>query len=211
MRIAVIGVGMVGSALGPRFADAGHEVVYGVRDPGADRHDELLSATPGGTTAIIADAAAGSDAVLLAVPWEAIDSVVGQLGSASGLVWDATNPLSQDMRHLREDAEPSGAAVVAARLPTAKVVKAFNCTGAPNLASPAYPAGPIAMFLAGDDPAAKTTTAAVCREIGMSPVDLGPLEMARSLEHLALCWIRLAYAQGMGPDFTIGIRHRAVG
>lgn len=211
MRVAVIGVGMVGSAIGPRLGHAGHQVVYGVRDPGAERHDELLSATPGGSTASIADAAAGAEAVLLAVPWDAVDEVTEQLGSVSHLVWDATNPLTQDGGGLREDATPSGAAVIAARLGRAKVVKVFNCTGATNMASPAYPAGPIAMFMAGDDPGAKTTTGAVCREIGMSPVDLGPLDMARSLEHLALCWIRLASRQGMGPDFIIGIRHRATG
>jgi predicted dinucleotide-binding enzyme len=33
MRIAVIGMGKVGGILGRRWAEAGHQVVFGVRDP----------------------------------------------------------------------------------------------------------------------------------------------------------------------------------
>jgi len=35
MKIAVIGAGNIGRTLGSKWAAAGHEVVYGVRSPGA--------------------------------------------------------------------------------------------------------------------------------------------------------------------------------
>ena len=37
MKIAVIGTGNVGAALGTRWARNGHEVVYGSRDPSSPR------------------------------------------------------------------------------------------------------------------------------------------------------------------------------
>src|SRR5262245_59643772 len=42
MKIAIIGAGNVGKALAGRFAEAGHEVVFGVRDPAAARYAVLL-------------------------------------------------------------------------------------------------------------------------------------------------------------------------
>ena len=40
-RIAIIGAGKVGSTLGGRFADAGHNVIYGVRSPDNPKHAQL--------------------------------------------------------------------------------------------------------------------------------------------------------------------------
>ena len=41
--IAVIGTGAVGSALGPRFASLGHEIVYGSRAPERDDVQALVA------------------------------------------------------------------------------------------------------------------------------------------------------------------------
>ncbi len=41
MKIAIIGAGNVGKALAGRFAKAGHEVVFGVRDPAATKNAGL--------------------------------------------------------------------------------------------------------------------------------------------------------------------------
>lgn len=69
MRIGIIGAGNVGSALGHRLAAAGHDVVFGIRDPqrGADAVKEGLPA--GARVADVSDAVRGSDAVILATPW----------------------------------------------------------------------------------------------------------------------------------------------
>ena len=41
MRIAIIGAGSVGRALGGGWLRAGHEVRYGLRDPDARKHADL--------------------------------------------------------------------------------------------------------------------------------------------------------------------------
>ncbi|NIN40234.1 MAG: NAD(P)-binding domain-containing protein, partial [Gammaproteobacteria bacterium] len=67
--IAVIGTGDVGGALGPEFAAQGHTIVYGSRDPGRSKVEELVRKTGDLASATTpAEAAAQADIVVLAVP-----------------------------------------------------------------------------------------------------------------------------------------------
>jgi len=45
MKIAVIGIGNVGGTLGPAWANAGHEVIFGVREPNSLKVKTLLERT----------------------------------------------------------------------------------------------------------------------------------------------------------------------
>ncbi len=47
MKIAIIGAGNVGAALGKGWARAGHSICYGVRDPSSDKHAAVASAAGG--------------------------------------------------------------------------------------------------------------------------------------------------------------------
>jgi predicted dinucleotide-binding enzyme len=88
------------------------------------------------------------------------------------------------------------------------VVKAFNTTGADNMASPVYPAGKIFMPVCGDDADAKARVIALAASIGFDAVDFGPLDGARYLEPLAMVWIKLAMVQKLGRDFAFGLLRR---
>ena len=78
--VAMIGTGNVGAALGRRFAENGHKIVYGSRDPSAADVRELVAATGHGAVAVTqAEAAAQADIVVLAVPWSAAEDVVRAL------------------------------------------------------------------------------------------------------------------------------------
>ena len=91
---AMIGTGNVGSALGKRFTQLGHTAVYGSRDLSRDSVQALVAETGGGATATTpAEAVLGADFVVLAVPWNAVEAVIQNLGDLSGkLVIDPTNP-----------------------------------------------------------------------------------------------------------------------
>ena len=66
--VALIGTGNVGAALGRRFAEHGHSVVYGSRNPAAADVVELVRETGHGATALPPrEAAARSRVVVLAV------------------------------------------------------------------------------------------------------------------------------------------------
>jgi predicted dinucleotide-binding enzyme len=195
MRIAVIGAGRVGQALGARWQDAGHDLVYGVRDPGDPRHGER-------STAPVEAAPIGSDVVLLALPWAAMAEVVPRLPVGDAVVIDATNPLAEGASGLLTPPEGSGAAAVAAWCGSPAVAKAFNTTGSQNMVDPRYRGARPMMPVAADDPRAKSTTIALAEEIGFDAFDAGGLAAAADLEHLALLWIRMAYRLGNGADFA---------
>lgn len=196
MRIAIIGAGRVGTALGRRWQEAGHEVVYGVRDPADPRWSGH------GPAAAPAAAVDGADVVLIALPWAAVDEVLTGLDVGEAVVLDATNPRDA------LGAGDSGGEHVARVLGSSRVVKAFNTTGSGNMADPGYAGARPMMAFAGDDPEAKAAAAALAGDLGFDPVDAGPLAAARDLEHLAELWIRLAYRLGHGPDIAFALLRR---
>ena len=202
MRIAIIGAGRVGRALGTRWSEVGHDVVYGVRDPGDPKVADLAQvATP-------QEAVAGADVVLIALPWAATQEVVSGLDVGDAVVLDATNPLAVNARELVADPSLAGAELVRDWMGGARVVKAFNTTGSGNMANPDYGAQKPMMPVAGDDEAAKAVAIGLANEIGFVGVDTGPLSGARDLEHLAMLWIRMAYPLGNGPDIAFALLRR---
>lgn len=65
------------------------------------------------------------------------------------------------------------------------------------------------MPLCGDDAEAKGAIARLAADLGFEPLDCGGLERASLLENLALFWITMAYAEGIGADFGIRVTHRS--
>jgi len=88
------------------------------------------------------------------------------------------------------------------------VVKAFNTTGWNNMANPAYPEGPITMFIAGADADAKAVVSRLAQDLGLEPLDAGGLTVARCLEPPAMLWIDLAVVQNLGRDIAFKLIRR---
>jgi 8-hydroxy-5-deazaflavin:NADPH oxidoreductase len=207
MKIAVIGAGNVGSALGTAWAKAGHAIIFGVRDVNKPELKSLC-AQIGATAAPSAEAARQGDVVVLALPWNTAEGAVKSLGDLTGkIVIDTMNPLA--MRDgalgLERGFTTSGGETVASWLPGARVMKTFNSVGA-NMMTQAhrFETRPV-MFLAGDDDAAKRTVSQLVGEIGFEPLDAGGLKQARILEPLAMVWINQTIARGFGRDWAFGV------
>jgi NADPH-dependent F420 reductase len=197
MKIAVIGTGSVGKTLGTRWALQGHDVIFGSRDPERSKVTALLTrAGERATAASIPDAVAPAEIVVLATPWGAAQEVAGLIDDWNGKVLiDCTNPIAPGFQ-LAVGTTTSAGEQIAARASGARVVKAFNTTGAENMADPIYHGEPITMFICGDDADAKTAVTQLAQDLGFEVVDTGDLSMARLLEPLALVWIQLAIGQG---------------
>jgi 8-hydroxy-5-deazaflavin:NADPH oxidoreductase len=207
MKIAIIGTGNVGSALAKRWARGGHTVVLGTRDASQPKVTALVK-EPGVQAAAPAKAAQDAEVVVLATPWNATEAAVRGLGDLKGkVVIDATNPIGEGFT-LAVSGGSSAAELVAGWAPGARVVKAFNMTGSGNMLNPAYPAGPAAMFVCGDDDEARGVALGLAKELGFDAIDAGKLDAARLLEPMALLWVRMAYAQGMGPNVAYGLLRR---
>ena len=132
MKVAIIGAGNVGKALGTAIARAGHDVTIAAKHPEHARAAaEEIGATPAPTSAA---AAGDADVVILAIPFvgageevarEIRDAVAGKT------VVDVTNPMKPDFSGLATEGS-SAAEEFQRRLPEAHVVKAFNTIFATN-------------------------------------------------------------------------------
>ena len=208
MKIAVIGTGIVGQTLGKAWAANGHEIVFGTREPGADRISAMVKACGTSASATLVDRChAGADAVLLAVPGRNAVEIASNAGDLSGKVLiDANNPVGDDMMPFTTADESLAESI--ANASGARVIKAFNTIGMGNVANLEFGGQKAAGFVCGDDADAKSLTLGLASEIGFDAVDCGPLSAARLLEPMALMWIRLAYVEDNGPDIAFGLLRR---
>lgn len=195
MKVAIIGSGNVGSAVARAAKKTGHEVVM------ADVRAESLRALgeTGGveTTASSRDAVKLADAVVLAVPFGAVESVASDIADdvADKIVIDVTNPLTDDYSGL-VTVGTSGAELVQQLLPRARVVKAFNTVLAANQDRAEVGGIQLDGFVAGDDADAKKQVSYLLEEIGYRAIDVGPLAAARYLEAIAFLNISLNASNG---------------
>ncbi len=203
MRIAVMGAGNVGRALGRRFAGLDHEVVFGVRDPGAEKHAAITDDAPGARIASVVDAAADADLVVLAVPVAALGDVVDQAGDLAGsVVVDATNVLVGPI----PGGHPSVAHHVKALAGDVLVVKAWNTIGWETMVDPRFGDQPAVLPIAGD-PDGRRAVAELAEAMGFEVLDVGDLDAAPLVEAFARIWIK-AMLSGLGRDWAFGILRR---
>ncbi|RMA41787.1 NADPH-dependent F420 reductase [Rhodophyticola porphyridii] len=200
MKIAIIGAGDVGRALGTNWAKAGHEIRYGTRTQEAS--DEM---TP-------REAADWGAVVVLALPWAAAKDVSADLGTLAGKpVIDCMNPIARgpDGMGLALGHTSSGAEQVQAWLPEAHVIKTLNQVGAEVMADTSGFALRPLQLMAGNDDGAKSVIAGLLDDLGFEPLDAGDLVKARLLEPFALVWINQALMRGKGRNWAFGAMPRA--
>lgn len=202
MSISIIGAGNVGMALARAFTQRGESVVFGVPDPG--KYGAAVAAL--GAQARVTttqEAIAVSELVILAVPYGALPPIAQSVPDWQGkILVDATNPLAPGLLGLSVGTTTSGAEELAKMAHGAHVVKAFNSTGAENMADTSYAAGAPFMPVCGDDAEARAKVVALATMIGFDAVDCGPLIAARYLEPFAMTWIHMALKLGLGRHFA---------
>jgi len=208
MKIGILGAGNVGATLGRGWAARGHDIVFGVRDPDDPKYAELRTGR-NMRTGTASDAGGFGEVVVIATPWPTTEEAVRSTGDLGGkIVIDCTNPLKADYSGLTIGHDTSAAEQIARWAPGARVCKSFNHTGANNMANPRFAGGRAVMFVCGDDPEARATTRQLAEELGFEAVDAGDLAIARLLEPVAMLWINLAFAQGLGQDFAFALLRR---
>ncbi len=197
MKIAIIGTGNVGSALSKGWAKAGHDIFLGVRDQNNFKGKDLLSLNNCSVHSIN-DAIAFSEVVLMSVPPKVIPELAPTLENiADKILIDPTNSFPEPPKGFSNCFEAWH------ELTSCKnIVKAFNNTGYENMLSPSG----VDTFVAGNSQMAKEIVKDLANDIGFSSCyDFGGDDKTGLLEQLAICWINLAYFQGMGSDFAMNI------
>lgn len=196
MKVAIIGSGNVGSAVARAAKQTKHEVT--VADVAGENLAALGDQLGVQTTASNSEAVRDADAVVLAVPFGAVNEVAAEIADIvqDKIVIDVTNPLKDDLSGLATDTGLSGAELLQEQLPKAKVVKAFNTVFAANQDKGEVDGVTLDGFIAGDDADAKKQVSYLLEEIGFRPIDVGALSAARYLEGMAFLNIALNATNG---------------
>ena len=208
MKIGIIGTGKLGTNLGLLWADKGHEILFGSRDPVRAKSLEstLEKDVKGGT---YSEAANFADVIVLAVPWSAVQESLEEVGDLTGkILIDCTNAVAPKLGGLLMGHTTSAAEKIAEWAKGAQVVKAFNTLGAENLVDSQILEQTPSTFICGDDLEAKSVVKELGIDLGFDVVDAGPLKKARLIEPLAMLWIELAYNQGLGTCIAFKLLRR---
>jgi predicted dinucleotide-binding enzyme len=187
IKIATIGAGREGGALGTLFAKLGHPVLFSSRHPD-ELKDIVAAAGPTARAGTTADAVAFGEVIFLVVPYTAVAQIGRDFGAALAtkpLILDVSNPIpardGQDF--VNQVNSQGGPGIVTAKLiPGAKIVRAFNALNYASLEKMAHQSGePVGVPIAGDDPKAIDLASRLIREAGFAPVLVGNLAKGKYL------------------------------
>jgi predicted dinucleotide-binding enzyme len=187
LKIATIGAGREGGALGTLFAKHGHPVMFSSRHP-EQLKDLVASAGPTAQAGTVEQAVAFGDVILVVVPYTSVEEIGKDYGKALAskqLVVDVSNPIARrDGDAIVKWVEEQGGAGLATAklLPGAHLVRGFNAINFARLTGDAHrPGEPIGVPIAGDDPNALALATQLIKEIGFEPVPVGGLAMGKYL------------------------------
>jgi NADPH-dependent F420 reductase len=210
MQITIIGAGNMARGIATRALSGGHIVRIIGREP--DKAAGLAAGLQENTAAVDVQAAdatsiGGADIVVLALPYQAARQVAAQYAAAlSGkTLIDISNPVDfSTFDSLVVAPGTSAAEQIAAAVPTARVVKAFNTTFAGTLIAGQAGGAPLDVFIAGNDAAAKQAVTDLATSGGLRPIDTGPLKRARELEGFQL--LHMTLQQTLGSNWSSAIK-----
>jgi len=196
MKVAIIGAGNVGKALGTSIGKAGHDVIFASTGDSAKAAAAQVGEKAG--TASPRDAVAQADIVILATPYTATRDVASEIEGAVAdkIVIDATNPVAPDMSGLATERGTSAAENIGRWMPGASMVKAFNTMFATNMGNPTGLGEQVDALFATDDENARERVATLLSDMGFRPVWVGGLARARELESMAFLNILLQVSTG---------------
>lgn len=216
MRFAVLGTGRVGTTIATKLAQLDHEVMMGSRSA-INETAAKWAATNGSLAShgTFAEAARHGETILNATAGAASLQALGTVDAADldgKVLIDVTNPLD-----LSTGMPPALAVCNTDSLGEqiqcafrVRVVKTLNTVNADVMVAPHLVPGSHVVFVSGNDPAAKTDTAALLESFGWPTkdiIDLGDITTARGTEAYLILWLRVWPAVGTG-HFNIAIQHR---
>jgi 8-hydroxy-5-deazaflavin:NADPH oxidoreductase len=201
MRIGLIGAGRIGSTLARLAVDHGHDVLLS-NSRGPDTLREAAERL--GTRAIAvtpAVAAASADIVMVSIPLKNYRNVpAAQLAGKTVIDTNNYYPQRDGRIPQLDDGSTTSSELLAAHLPTSKIVKAFNTILFSDLASQGEPAGTPgrrALPIAGDDAGARQDVAALIDQFGFDVIDAGALAEGRRFQPGTAAYNRRLDAQAL--------------
>ena len=205
MKIAIIGTGNVGGALATKWAQAGHELLLGVKDTSNFKGQSLLR-NPNTSVSLVAEAVSQADIVVIATPAPVAVEVASSLG-------DTTNKVIIDTMNIINGRGPGSftntSDAILANTPSQDIVKCFNTTGFNNMVDTHYDRHEVDAFMCGDSEVAKKVAKQLALDAGFAECyDVGGNDKFELMEQFAWFWINLAMFQGQGREIAFKLLKR---
>ena len=187
-KIAVIGLGNIGQAIGSNLARSNRDFI--AADRNTAKAEEL--AANWGTSAVASDipnAVKDADVVILSIPFEAIGAFLDTYAAdlEGKIIVDPSNPIAPDagggFKKIIGEKESAGE-INATFLPrNAKLAKALGTLGAASLTAAAYQAPEKSvLFYATNDSAINSTIEELISDNGFDGVRVGGLDQSIRIE-----------------------------
>jgi 8-hydroxy-5-deazaflavin:NADPH oxidoreductase len=187
MLIGIIGAGNVAQTFGRFALAADHDIIISNTGDSAALN-EVARKLGGRVRTGTAAQAVLAPIVLLAVPWPSVESALRDLPAWDDrILIDASNGFKDGTPPggIVDVGERSTSEVIASYAPGARVVKTFNTSGMPVLATKAPFAGlKRVLFVSGDDSTAKGVVVELLQSFGFATVDLGGLHAGGRLQQV---------------------------
>ncbi|HET7338009.1 MAG TPA: NAD(P)-binding domain-containing protein [Candidatus Dormibacteraeota bacterium] len=183
MRVAVIGAGRIGGTIGGRWEAAGHEVVYGLRDPGKREGAKSFS-----------ECLKSAEIVLLAIPGNAVVGFVREHASEldGKVVIDATN-------NFGNPAAMNSWSELSNVLPNARLYRGFNEYGWDVFANPKLGDETPDLFYAGPGDEIER----LISDAGLNPVRIGGTDAVDVVDGVLRLWVTLSQSRGRRIAFKL--------
>lgn len=185
MQIGIVGAGNVAQAFASKAINAGHSVVFS-NSRGPQSLAPIVTRFGPMATAAPVTVAIENPIVLLALPWPKVDGALRNISTWHGqILIDPSNAFrgGTPAHGIVNFKDSSSSEHVAALAPGARVVKAMNSNFMSNFErEPTDGRFRRAVFISGDDRAARNTVADLLESFGFAPVDLGSLRVGGRIQ-----------------------------
>ncbi len=188
MKVAIIGLGNIGSRVAKNLTTGGQSVIVSERN--LDKAKAFASELGGNAQAMsVDDAVKAADIIILAIYFDAIKEFVAahRQALAGKIIVDPSNPIAPDGKggfKKMIPADESAGEIIAGLLPRgAELVKAFGTLIAESLSSGANRAPERAvLFYATDYPEAGEAVAKLIDASGFAPINAGGINQSMRIE-----------------------------
>jgi len=203
MKIAVLGTGMVGDAIGTRLVELGHSVMMGSRTAGNEKAVAFVAKQNNGkaSAGTFADAAAFGEIIFNCTKGVEAINILNSAGAGNldgKTLIDVTNPLdfSKGMPPTLSVCNTTSLAEeIQSAFPGIKVVKSLNTMWCGLMVNPGMlNGGDHNVFMSGNDAGAKKQVGEILKSFGWKEnniIDLGDIKTARGTEMMLPVWLSI--------------------
>jgi NADPH-dependent F420 reductase len=189
----------MGSGLAFTLAKSGHRVLLAgkTRSKIEGVQKKILASVPNADTDILDcsnEASWEADVIIPAVPYNEQVAIAEKIHNVvtGKIVISIVNPLNATYDGLATPPTSSAAEELAALLPNAKVVKAFNTVFGADFYTPIIDGKTVDCFVAGDNAQAIEIVSSLVADAGFQPIIAGGLSVSRTLEQMMVLLIGLS-------------------